>query len=140
MKAFTHLAGFRRQCSFQTWLTRIAVNSSIMHLRKRALRSHASIDVLTTEGERFRSWDIPDPSPNPEQHYGAYQASVLLARAVEKLPRGFRQVLEHYHRDEATLVDVAKDIGISLSAAKSRLRRARKLIRRRLKPKTFSIK
>jgi RNA polymerase sigma-70 factor (ECF subfamily) len=133
MKAYTHLAGFRRQCSFQTWLTRIAINSSLMHLRKRSLRSHASIDGLATEGQRFRSWDIPDPFPNPEQHYDAYQTRLRLTRAVEKLPRGFRQVLEHYQRDETNLTDVANALGITVAAAKARLLRGRKLLRRRLK-------
>jgi RNA polymerase sigma-70 factor (ECF subfamily) len=132
MKAYTHLAGFRRQCSFQTWLTRIAVNSSLMHLRKRTLRSHASIDLPTTEGERFRSREIPDPSPNPEQDYDAHQTRLMLTRAVQKLPPNFRQVLEHYHQDETNLIDVANAVGITVAAAKSRLLRARKLLRRRL--------
>jgi RNA polymerase sigma-70 factor (ECF subfamily) len=133
MKAFTHLAGFRRQCSFQTWLTKIALNSSLMHLRKRSLRSLASIDLATTENERFGSWEIPDPSLNPEQAYDAYQTRLMLTRAVQKLPPSFRQVLEHYHQDETTLVDVANAAGITVAAAKSRLLRARKFLRRRLK-------
>ena len=133
MKAYTHLAGFRRQCTFQSWLTRIAINSSLMHLRKRSLRSHASIDLLTTGGERFRTWDIPDPSLNPEQHYDAFQTNLMLIRAVEKLPSSCRQVLQHYHKDETNWVDVANALGITVAAAKSRLLRARKLLRRRLK-------
>lgn len=133
MKAFTHLAGFRRQCSFQTWLTKIAVNSSLMHLRKRSLRSHASIDLPTTDGERSRGRQIPDPSPNPEQYYDAYQTRLMLTRAVQKLPPSFRQVLEHYHQDETSLVDVANAVGITVAATKSRLLRARRLLRRRLK-------
>jgi RNA polymerase sigma-70 factor (ECF subfamily) len=91
------------------------------------------MDLPSTEEEPIRSWEITDSYPNPEQRYDAYQTSMMLAQAVEKLPPGFRQIIEHYHRDEATLVDVANDIGISLSAAKSRLLRARKLIHRRLK-------
>ena len=132
IKAYTHLAAFQRRCSFQTWLTRIAINSSLMHLRKRRLHSEASMDLFTTEGERVRSWEIPDPSPNPEQRYDAYQRSVMLTRAVEKLPPRVRQVVEHYRRNEGKLLDLAKASGISVSAAKSRLLRARKLLRRRL--------
>jgi RNA polymerase sigma-70 factor (ECF subfamily) len=98
------------------------------------------MDLPSTEEERVRSWEIPDSSPNPEQHYEAYQTSMMLAQAVEKLPPGFCQIVKHYYREEATLVDVANDIGISLSAAKSRLLRARKLIRRRLKSVSCGIK
>ena len=132
IKAYTHLAAFQCRCSFQTWLTRIAINSSLMHLRKRRLHPETSMDLLTTEGERVRTWEIPDRSPNPEQHYDAYQRSVMLTRAVEKLSPRIRQVVEHYRRDEGKLVDVANASGITLSATKSRLLRARKLLRRRL--------
>ena len=104
-----------------------------MHLRKRSLRSHASIDLLTSEGERFRTLDIPDRSLNPEQHYDAYQTRLMLIRAVEKLPSSCRQVLQHYNKDETKWVDVANALGITVTAAKSRLLRARKLLRRRLK-------
>jgi RNA polymerase sigma-70 factor (ECF subfamily) len=97
------------------------------------------MDLPSTE-EGVRSWEFPDSSPNPEQRYDAYQTSMMLAQVVEKLPRSFRQVVEGYHRDEARLVDLANEIGITVGAAKSRLLRARKLIRRHLKPKTFSIK
>jgi RNA polymerase sigma-70 factor (ECF subfamily) len=132
--AYTRLSNLRCDCSFRSWLARIAINSSLIHLRKKRLHPHVSMDLPSTEGEQVRSWEFPDYSPNPEQLYDAYQTSMMLAHAVERLPRSFRQVVELYHRDEAALVDVANDIGISVGAVKSRLLRARKLIRRRLKP------
>ena len=130
IKAYTHLAAFQCRCSFQTWLTRIAINSSLMHLRKRRLQPETSMDVFTTEGERVRSWEIPDPSPNPEQRYDAQQRSAMLTRAMEMLSPAVREVVEHYRRNEGRLRDVAKASGISLAATKSRLLRARKLLRR----------
>jgi DNA-directed RNA polymerase specialized sigma24 family protein len=57
----------------------------------------------------------------------------MLTRAVEKLPRGFREVLEHYQGDETHLVDVANAVGITVAATKARLLRARRFLRRRLK-------
>jgi RNA polymerase sigma-70 factor (ECF subfamily) len=130
IRAYTHLAAFQCRCSFQTWLTRIAINSSLMHLRKKRLHLEASMDVFTSEGERVRSWEIPDPAPNPEQRYDANQRRVVLSRAVEKLSPAIREVVEHYRRDEGRLVDVANANGITLAATKSRLLRARKLLRR----------
>ncbi len=130
LRAYTNLDGFRGCCSFQTWITTIAINSSLMHLRKRRrLHSHASMELPTTDGERGRSWDIPDPSPNPEHYYATYQTSAMLARAVERLPKKSRELLEHYHKDEGKMVDVANAIGITVAAAKSRLLRARRLLR-----------
>jgi RNA polymerase sigma-70 factor (ECF subfamily) len=132
IKAYTHLAAFECRCSFQNWLTRIAINSSLMHLRKKRHHSETSMDLLATEGERVRTWEIPDPSPNPEQRYDAYQRRAMLAQAMETLPPRVRQVVEHYRRDEGRLVDIANASGITVAAAKSRLLRARKLLRRRL--------
>ena len=56
----------------------------------------------------------------------------MLTRAVEKLPPILREVIEHYRRHEGKLVDLAKASGITVPAAKSRLLRARKLLRRHL--------
>jgi RNA polymerase sigma-70 factor (ECF subfamily) len=133
LRAFTNLAGFRESCTFQTWITRIAINRSLMHLRgKHRLHFYASLDLLTTNGERIGSWDVPDPSPDPEQNYVANQASIMLNHAVEKLSPVFRQLVKQYHQHENKLIDAAKALGITVPAAKARLLRARRLLRRRL--------
>lgn len=140
LRAYTNLAGFRGSCSFQSWITRIALNSSVTHLRKRRhLCSQTSMDLQTTDATRVRGWDIPDRSPNPEECYATCQASTILTRAVKRLPPALRQIVKQYHEDEAKLVDVANAIGITLAAAKARLFRARRLLRRRLENDFASV-
>jgi len=133
VRAFSHLAGFRAQCSFRTWIMTIATNNSLMLLRKRRNRPETGFGFITAEGKEVEILQVSDPNPNPEQHYAKRQASHRLHHAVNKLPQGFRVLVEFHHQDELTLVDAAKAIGITVAAAKSRLLRARNKLRRSLK-------
>jgi RNA polymerase sigma-70 factor (ECF subfamily) len=132
VRAFSHLAGFRGQCSFRTWIMTIATNNSLMLLRKRRNHGETGFGLVTAEGEEVEIFQISDPMPNPEQIYAKRQASQSLSQAVKMLPPGFRSLIERYHQDELTLVDAANAIGITVGAAKSRLFRARKVLRRHL--------
>ena len=132
MSAFRHLAGFRGNCSFRTWITTIATNNSLMLLRKRRNHGETGYGLVTAEGKEVEIFQISDPTPNPEQVYAKRQANQSLSQAVKMLPPGFRLLIERYHQDELTLVDAANAIGITVPAAKSRLLRARKVLRRHL--------
>ena len=133
MSAFRHVAAFRAQCSFQTWLMTIATNTSLMLLRKRRNRLESGFGLITADGIAVETLDVSDPMPNPEQVYAKRQESHRLSQAVGKLPQGFRVIVERYHVDELKLVDAANGMGITAAAAKSRLLRARKVLRRHLK-------
>jgi RNA polymerase sigma-70 factor (ECF subfamily) len=132
MSAFKHLAGFRAQCSFRTWITTIATNTSLMLLRKRRNHAETGFGLITAEGKEIEILQITDSMPNPEQVYATRQASQRLSQAVKILPLRFRVIVERYHQDELTLVDTANAIGITEAAAKSRLLRARRALRRHL--------
>ncbi|HEY6768539.1 MAG TPA: sigma-70 family RNA polymerase sigma factor [Candidatus Sulfotelmatobacter sp.] len=56
MKAFVHLKTFDRRATFSTWLTRIAINSALMTLRRK--QSHPETPMEITDGETWRNWDI----------------------------------------------------------------------------------
>jgi RNA polymerase sigma-70 factor, ECF subfamily len=128
-KAYAHLRKFRGSCAFSTWLTRIAINSALMVLRKRRLLSEVSIDQLGDEDQAWGDWEFPDPSPNAEQIYSRRQTTDLLTRAVKRLPPSYRSVVEQYHGQERSVQEAADTVGITLAAAKSRLRRARISVR-----------
>jgi RNA polymerase sigma-70 factor, ECF subfamily len=132
MSAFLHLAGFRANCSFRTWIMTIATNHSLMLLRKRRKYPETGFGLITAEGKELEVLQLADPMPNPEQVYAERQASQTLSQAVRMLPPGFRLLVERYHKDEVKLVDAANAIGITETAAKSRLFRARKVLRNHL--------
>jgi len=131
--AFRHLACFRAKSTFRTWITTIAINSSLMLLRRRRNHRETGFGLATTNGNEFEAWEATDPLPNPEQLYAKRQAGHKLAQAVKMLPPGFRLLVESVHQNGVRLGDAANAIGITQAAAKSRLLRARRLLRRRLK-------
>ena len=132
MSAFRHLAGFRANCTFRTWIMTIATNTSLMLLRRRRNHPETGFGLVTGEGKEDALVQIADPLPNPEQVYAKRQVSHRVSQAVSMLPPGFRLLVEHYHRNEVKLVDAAKAMGITQAAAKSRLLRARTALRRYL--------
>ena len=139
LKAFNRLDQFRGSSSFSTWLTRIAINSSLMLLRKKKVRVEASYDWPNDENSGWKIWDFPDPALDPENLYARQQKNDLLRSAVQRLPESFRTIVSHYHGQECTLQETAEAHSISVAAAKSRLLRARIRLRSSLERKNLSI-
>ena len=138
LKAFHHLDQFQGSSRFSTWLTKIAINSAFMLLRKRRKRVETSFDRVGDEDSGREVWDFPDPVPDPEHLYARRQKKDLLRGAVRRLPENFRSIVNHYHGKERTLKETAEALGISLPAAKSRLLRARIALRSSLEKRNLS--
>ena len=133
MSAFRHLASFRAESSFRTWITSIATNSSLMLLRKRKGHPEIGLTHVTTDGNAFEIRRSLRPAAQPRGTVCKAARSYRVARAVKKLPHGFRQVVDRFYRDDVRIVDAANALGITVSAAKSRLLRARNVLRHDLK-------
>jgi RNA polymerase sigma-70 factor (ECF subfamily) len=103
-----------------------------MLLRKQRIRREIGFGFVTAEGQEVEVLQLSDPMPNPEQVYATRQAHHRLSKEVKMLPPGFRLLVEYCHTDEVKLTDAANAIGISVAAAKSRMLRARNMLRRRL--------
>jgi RNA polymerase sigma-70 factor, ECF subfamily len=124
LRAYVGLAEFRRESKFYSWIVRIAINSSLMLLRKRRTRRELPMGSDSTE-DTFIPADFKDPRPNPEQFYGSHQAQTFLTRSIERLPRQLRTVAElRLLRDNST-GETGRILGVSDAAIKSRLFRAR---------------
>jgi RNA polymerase sigma-70 factor, ECF subfamily len=132
MKAYGKLDQFQGNSKFSTWLTRIAVNESLMRLRKRKTSRTVSMDqeVQTEEGSIPR--DFADWTPNPEQQYGSSELSDILQRTIAGLPPGFRTVFTLRDIENLSTEETAEALGLSVPAVKSRLLRARLQLRERL--------
>jgi len=132
LRAFVHVKSFEGRSNFASWLTRIATNSALMVLRKRRRGAEISIDQMGDDDESSRPWELLDNSETPEACYARREGEQLLRNAIERLPGIFREAVELHHAREYSTGQVAAELGISLSAAKSRLMRARRTVRRRL--------
>jgi RNA polymerase sigma-70 factor (ECF subfamily) len=133
MRVYKHLNGFRGSCSFQTWITQIAINTALMLLRRRKTSSERCGGFVGKEGEVLDFPEVADPGPNPEQIYSRVQTSLVVLNEISRLPAGFRPLMDLYYGEESSLGDAAQALGMTVATAKSRLTRARALLRRRLR-------
>ena len=130
IKAFIHLNAFDGRAKFSTWLTRIAINSAFMALRKKRSRPEASLE--STEGETWQIREIADQTKDVEEQYVKREGVERLRRAICHLNPQLRVVVEIQQSEDGQVKEIAELAGISTSAAKSRLSRARNVLRRAL--------
>ena len=130
MKAYLHLNTFDGRAQFVTWLTRIAMNSSLMILRKR--RSHPGSSMEITNGDSWQPSDIADQAKNVEELYARRERGERLRQAICCLQPTLRIVVEIRQSDDRSVREIAELAGISVAATKSRLLRAKKILRKAL--------
>jgi RNA polymerase sigma-70 factor (ECF subfamily) len=133
MKAYTHLNTFDGRAKFSTWLTRIAINSSLMILRRK--RSHPESSMEITDGDTWQHREIADQTKNVEELYARHERVERLRRAICCLQPTLRNVVEIHQTNDHSVKEVAELAGISVAATKSRLLRARRILR-----KAFQLK
>jgi len=132
LKAYEHLEGFQGNSKFYTWLVRIAVNESLMKLRKRKSSRTVSLDETPDNGEDPVVREIAVWEGNPEQRYSSEELRGILDKAIEGLKPTFRTVFLLRDVEELTTEETAEALDLSIPAVKSRLLRARLELRERL--------
>jgi RNA polymerase sigma-70 factor, ECF subfamily len=132
MRAFVHLKSFDGRAQFATWLTRIALNSALMNLRKRKHYPAVSIDSDPQDEDRFVSREIADRADDPECRLLKNETTERVSRAIAELDPVPRVAMEFWTFDELSAREGAQRLNISKAAFKSRLSRARAQLRREL--------
>jgi RNA polymerase sigma-70 factor (ECF subfamily) len=110
--------------TLSTWLTRIAINSALMTLRKKRNCREIPFDV-----GNFVIWEPQSPTDDPESHYVRREKHKLLRRAIHRLPPIYREVIQLQEANERSLREIAQSLGITVPAVKSRLSRAKSALR-----------
>jgi len=135
LRAFVHIEDFDGRSSFGTWLTRIAINSALMILRKK----RASLESVTDFNDDFVAdgprQEVTDHRPNPERRYAQSEEESILKKAIQRLRPNLRVVVQIQQLQECSIRETAETMGISSSAAKARLFHARVALRKSLLPK-----
>ena len=125
LKAYLGLKNFEGRANFSSWLTRIAINSSLMILRRKRTRPEQSFSAASDTEEDFAPFELRDAAPNPEQCYDHKQRQARLLKAIQKLAPPLREMVQIRMVEEHSLKNSARALNISEAAAKSRLYRAR---------------
>jgi RNA polymerase sigma-70 factor, ECF subfamily len=132
VSAFAHLDSFRGESSLATWLSRITINEALGRLR----RERAAVDLAAVETQRPEAQIIPFPqsgtSADPERTMAQREILQLVERATDNLPEMFRIVFVTRVIEGMSVEETADLLGLRPETVKTRLHRARRLVREQL--------
>ena len=128
-KAFESLSRFRVEGPFSAWLGRILQNQCRMLMRSRRQTGFVYVDAITESNARL---ELVDRAPDQEEELGTLEVDTLLKEQILRVPPFMRSVILLRDVEGLPIAEVAARLGLTLSAAKSRLMRARKEMRVRL--------
>ena len=129
LKAFQHLADFREDSQFSTWLIRITVNQALMKLRKRRRTKEVSLDEDFQGNEDMLPREVADWAPNPEELYRASELREILSKALEELRPTLRTVFVLRDIEGLSIDQTAEVLDLTPAAVKARAWRARLQLR-----------
>lgn len=138
VRAFSRLDTFRGEAAISTWLSRIAINEALGRLRKR--RPTADLAALESgragpAGDNVVMFPIVPTVPNPETEAAREQIRATLERAVDTLPADFRAVFILRDVEGMSTDDTAAHLSIRPETVKTRLHRARRLLKTAIEKK-----
>lgn len=131
VRAFTALDAYRGEASFSTWLTRIALNEAYGRLRRRRPTAELT-EAEDPEGGRLLMFPTARPPASPENEAGRQQVRQVLERAIEAVPEPFRMVFILRDIQGLDIAETADLLSIRAETVKTRLFRARRLLRAEL--------
>lgn len=135
IKAYRSLGTFKGESSLATWLYRITTNVCLDELRKRKRTLHiVSIDepLATTNGEDIER-ELVDPSPTADAIYEQKQLENELQKIIDSMKPEHRTVIILRDVMDLTYEEIAEILQCSIGTVKSRLSRAREVLRRKVK-------
>jgi RNA polymerase sigma-70 factor (ECF subfamily) len=124
-RAYSRLHTFEGRSSLSTWLTRIAINSALMILRRNKHRFEVLLEGAAGDQEDLRHYMVND-GPTPEEACSNAEMNDLLLRQIDRLPPIIRTAFVLRDVNEFTTSESIKLLGINTSALKSRVQRARR--------------
>jgi RNA polymerase sigma-70 factor (ECF subfamily) len=128
--AYGKLASFRGEASLLTWLTRIVLNEAYGRLRRRRPTVDVErVDVAQAETGRVLAFPSRYGSEDPAAAAARAQIRRVVEHAIEGLPEAFRVVFVMREIEECSVEETAEALGLRAETVKTRLHRARRLLR-----------
>lgn len=127
LRVYQHLGGFQRSSRFTTWMTRIAINEALQ-IRRRC-RPTVSLDDLQVTDEGVMPRELRDWHEDPGKLYDKQQIREIVERSIQSLPTIYREAFVLRDVQGLTSEEAATALGIGISSLKTRLLRARLMMR-----------
>ena len=136
LKAFTHIRQFRAEARFSTWLIQIAVNEARMRRRKEHAEIMEAIDNRANQDEEgsYVPRDFADWREIPSETLERKEVRQKLMEALATPAEKYSQVFVLRDIQHMSIEETAKTLGISTASVKTRLLRARLMLRDLLAP------
>ena len=134
LQVFRKLHTFRGESAFRTWLFRVVTNVVLMHLRKkkRLMMQETSLEdetAVSNEGEA-----LPRTLGSPDRSLAKANDRVVLERAIQALAPGYRRVFLLHDLEGYIHTEISAILGLGVGTSKSQLHKARRHLRRLLRP------
>src|SRR5436309_4276601 len=134
LKAFKHIRQFRAEARFSTWLIQISVNEARMQKRKE--HAHVIEPIVDHEDEEgnYTPRDFADWREIPSETLERKEVRQLLSEALDSLGEKYREVFMLRDVQHLSIDETAKALDITVASVKTRLLRARLMLRDLLAP------
>ena len=132
VRAFSHLDGFRGDSTLATWLSRIVINEALGRLRKRRRAVEISMSDDPVLEAKVIQFPLKANKDDPERTMAQRQILQFVERATDDLPDLYRTVFVARVIEGLSIDETAELLGIKPETVKTRLFRARNLLRKQL--------
>ncbi len=134
VKAWTHFDAYQDDKPFQNWLLKIIMRAHLDAVRtiNRRPKMHSLDALVTLEDGAGHAYEPVDASPLPDDSFKQNQMQAKVQRALAKLPDSHRRIIQMCDVDGLSYTEIADAEGLTIPTVRSRLHRARKVIRKAL--------
>lgn len=139
LKGFRHLAKFRAEAKFSTWLVSITLNEARSRLRREGTVRMESIDQTPEEGGHISPALLRDWREVPSEALARKEVRQMLQQAIQALPDLYREVFLMRDVEELSILETSEALSISVASVKVRLHRARMMLQKQLAPQLKSV-
>jgi len=129
LQAFRKIGSFRGDSSVSTWLYRVAMNTVLMHFRKKSVKQ-----VLAEQSSTVSDEAAPVEFRSIDERLNQSVERIALTRALRELPKGYRNIFLMHQVKGYDHREIAKLMGCSIGNSKSQLNRAKARMRELLTP------
>jgi RNA polymerase sigma-70 factor, ECF subfamily len=137
LRIFKFIRKYRGQASLESWIYKIVLNYCRTHSRRRSNVLRWFVTQPKDSGDEERSFDVldtvPDTTYDPAKSVEQRRVAEDILRAVHALPVIYRDILVMREMNELSYEEIAEILGISIGTVKSRISRARDLVRQKVK-------
>ncbi|MGA9474207.1 MAG: sigma-70 family RNA polymerase sigma factor [Terriglobales bacterium] len=132
LSAYVNLSSFEGRSSLATWVSRIVLNTALMHRRKQRARAQLSLDESIYDQPQTWAARLVDPRPDPEHSCALTETRDMVTKGMEQLSPALRSTFQLRYIGDLSAFEAAETESVNVSAAKSRAWRARKQVARLL--------